>query len=59
MNWSLSIADLDRQIRCRARQEATVCRLKGIPGIGPICATALDALAPPPETFANRRDFAA
>jgi len=53
------IADLDRRIRHRARQEATVRRLMGIPGIGPICATALEALAPPPETFAKGRDFAA
>ena len=30
-----------------------------IPGIGPITATALLALAPPPETFRKGRDFAA
>jgi transposase len=36
-----------------------VRRLMGIPGIGPICATALEALAPPPETFVKGRDFAA
>jgi transposase len=53
------IGDLDRQIRHRARKEATVRRLMGIPGIGPICATALEALAPPPETFVKGRDFAA
>jgi transposase len=53
------IASLDRQIRQRARQEATVRRLMGVPGIGPICATALEALAPPPETFVKGRDFAA
>lgn len=53
------IAGLDRQIRQRARQEASVRRLMGIPGIGPICATALEALAPPPETFVKGRDFAA
>lgn len=29
-----------------------------IPGVGPVCATALEALAPPPETFAKGRDFA-
>jgi transposase len=44
------IAGLDQQIRQRARQEASVRRLMSIPGIGPICATALEALAPPPET---------
>lgn len=53
------IAGLDRQIRQRARQEPTVRRLMGIPGIGPICATALEALAPPTETFVKGRDFAA
>jgi transposase len=31
----------------------------GIPGIGPMIATALQALAPPAETFRSGRDFAA
>jgi transposase len=30
-----------------------------IPGIGPLIATALEALAPPAETFQSGRDFAA
>lgn len=30
-----------------------------IPGIGPITATAIAAIAPPAETFAKGRDFAA
>jgi transposase len=30
-----------------------------IPGIGPISASALEALAPSPETFVKGRDFAA
>jgi transposase len=30
-----------------------------IPGVGPITATAIAALAPPAETFAKGRDFAA
>ena len=30
-----------------------------VPGIGPISATAIAALAPPAETFAKGRDFAA
>ena len=30
-----------------------------IPGIGPITATAIAAVAPPAETFAKGRDFAA
>jgi transposase len=34
-------------------------RLMTVPGIGPISATAIAALAPPAETFAKGRDFAA
>jgi transposase len=30
-----------------------------VPGVGPISATAIAALAPPAETFAKGRDFAA
>lgn len=30
-----------------------------IPGVGPITATAIAAIAPPAETFAKSRDFAA
>ena len=30
-----------------------------IPGVGAVCAMAMAALAPPPETFAKGRDFAA
>ncbi|MGI0526770.1 transposase [Rhizobium giardinii] len=30
-----------------------------IPGIGPVIATALEALAPPAETFPRGRDFSA
>jgi transposase len=53
------IAGLERRIRDRARADGTVRRLMTIPGVGPISATALEALAPPPETFAKGRDFAA
>ncbi len=53
------IADLDREIARRAREDETARRLMTIPGIGPITATALIALAPSPETFAKGRDFAA
>lgn len=53
------IAALDRRIRDRAREDETARRLMSIPGVGPICAPALEALAPPPETFARGRDFAA
>jgi transposase len=53
------IAMLDREIAKRAREDETARRLMTIPGIGPITATALAALAPPPESFAKGRDFAA
>jgi transposase len=53
------IAMLDREIARPAREDETARRLMTIPGIGPITATALAALAPPPESFARARDFAA
>lgn len=53
------IRELDREITSRAREDADARRLMTIPGIGPITATALLALAPPPESFRNGRDFAA
>ncbi|PDT76527.1 IS110 family transposase [Sinorhizobium sp. BJ1] len=53
------IAELDREIARRAREDAVSRRLMTIPGVGPITATAIAALAPPAETFAKGRDFAA
>jgi transposase len=50
---------LDREISRRAREDETARRLMTIPGIGPITATALLALAPAPESFRKGRDFAA
>ena len=53
------IALLDREIARRAREDEVARRLMTIPGIGPITATAIAALAPPSGTFAKGRDFAA
>ena len=53
------IALLDKEISKRAREDASARQLMTIPGIGPITATAILALAPPPESFAKDRDFAA
>ena len=53
------IRELDREITARAREDVDARRLMTIPGIGPITATALLALAPPVESFRNGRDFAA
>ena len=41
------IAALDRRIRDRAREDETARRLMSVPGVGPVCATALEALSPP------------
>jgi transposase len=53
------ISVLDHQIAARAKADATAKRLMTIPGVGPITATALVALAPPASTFRRGRDFAA
>ena len=45
------IAELDKEIARRAREDEVARRLMTIPGIGPITATAIAALAPPAETF--------
>ena len=53
------IGELDKEIAQRARDDAIARRLMTIPGVGPITATAIVALAPPAETFSKGRDFAA
>ena len=53
------IALLDLEIAKRAKEDQVARRLTTIPGIGPITATAIAALAPPAETFGKGRDFAA
>jgi transposase len=53
------ITVLDVEIARRAKTNALAKRLMTIPGVGPIGATALVALAPAPQTFRRGRDFAA
>ena len=53
------IALLDREIAIRAKADETARRLMTIPGVGPVAATALVALAPAASTFRRGRDFAA
>jgi transposase len=53
------MAELDREIARRARKDETARRLMTIPGIGPVTAAALAALAPDPQTFRCGRDFSA
>ena len=50
---------LDRELAQRAREDSEAKRLTTIPGIGPITATALVALAPAAQAFKRGRDFAA
>lgn len=53
------IGKLDAEIGRRAKENDVARRLMTIPGIGPLIATAIAVLAPPPETFRKARDFAA
>jgi transposase len=53
------IVVLDREVARRAREDNEVRRLTTIPGVGPVIATALAALAPPASAFRRGRDFAA
>lgn len=53
------IDKLDTEITRRARENDMERRLMTVPGIGPLIATAIATLAPPPETFRKARDFAA
>ncbi len=56
---NVRIRQLEAQIAQRAKEDETCQRLTAIPGVGPIIATAIVALAPPPSTFRRGRDFAA
>jgi len=56
---SEKIAALDRMLATMAEVSGEYKRLQTIPGVGPICATAIEAFAPPMETFRTGRDFAA
>ena len=53
------IKGLEKEIRANARQDEEARRLMMIPGIGPICASAIQAFAPPMESFRRGRDFSA
>jgi transposase len=53
------IGQLDHELARRAREEEDARRLQTIPGVGPITATALLALAPNAAAFSKGRDFAA
>ena len=59
MHLEAEIAKLDTEIARRAKENEVARRLMTVPGIGPLIATAIAVLAPPPETFRKARDFAA
>ena len=49
------IADLDKEHARRAREDGVARRRMTIPGIGPIAATEIAALAPAAQTFKRGR----
>jgi transposase len=51
------IVKLDAEIARRANENEVARRLMTVPGIGPLIATAIAVLAPPPETFRRSRDL--
>ena len=53
------IGVLDAEIARRAKVDPLARRLMTIPGVGPVIATAIVALAPAPQTFRAGRHFAA
>ena len=53
------INGLDRELRTSARENEETARLMTIPGVGPITALAIQAFAPPMESFRRGRDFSA
>jgi transposase len=53
------IGTLEAEIARRAKENEVARRLMTVPGIGPLIATAIVVLSPPPETFLKARDFGA
>ncbi len=53
------IDGLDRELRTSARECEEAARPMTIPGIGPVTAMAIQAFAPPMESFQRGRDFSA
>jgi transposase len=50
---------LERRIRTRAHEDEETRRLMTVPGVGVVGAAAVEAFAPPMETFRSGRHFAA
>jgi transposase len=58
-SYSEKIAGLERTLRTEAACGETTVLLQTMPGIGPIGAMAIEAFAPPMQSFRRGRDFAA
>jgi len=56
---SAKVDGLGKKLQASARQDEEAMRLMTVPGIGPVCAMALQAFAPPMDSFRRGRDFAA
>jgi transposase len=56
---SATIVRLSGQLRSAARVDDQAARLMTIPGVGPICASAVQAFAPRAAGLASGRDFSA
>ncbi len=54
-----AIRTLELRISTEAKESAVVRRLRDMPGIGPICAMAIETFAPPMQSFRSGRNFAA
>lgn len=54
-----SLKALEKQMAAATNADQDTCRLRTMPGIGPINAAAFLAFAPPMETFTRGRDFSA
>ena len=50
---------IEHDIKQLARRQDSSKRVMTIPAVGPICATAMNAFAPPMESLNSGRDFAA
>ena len=53
------IGGLDTEIQHRAKTDEGTSRLMTISGVGPMCATPIQAFSPQMEAFANSLDCAA
>jgi len=53
------VAEYDRELKRLAKGDADACRLQGIPGIGPVTASAIVASVGHASEFRNGRQFAA